>query len=116
MKNTQEKQQEGFFYSELLETAFNCGLKILSDDFCCKLLAWLYVFGGSYEAALKNKKMNTDIQHAQKRLNIYGGEISNQKLVPLLKRRIKECGDFKIPKLPDWIDEIDTRYELKTKA
>lgn len=102
------------FYKNLLEISFSCGLKILSDDFCCKLLAWLYMFGGANEAVAYNKKLNTDILHAQKRLNIYGGEVCNNDLLPLLKQRLKECGDYFKPVLPEWIHEIDDRYEIKT--
>lgn len=102
-------------YKQMLETAEQCGLKILSDDFCCKLLAWLYVFGGEYEMVISNLKMRTEIKHAQKQLNVYGGEICNQALLPLLKQRIQECGTYFDPAIPNWIAEIDERYGIKTR-
>ena len=102
-------------YERMLETAEQCGLKILSDDFCCKLLAWLYVFGGEYEMVLYNLKMRAEIEYAQKRLNVYGGEICNQALFPLLKQRMHECGTYFNPVLPEWIAEIDERYGIKTR-
>ncbi len=104
------------FYEALLNTSNQCGLKVLSDDFCCKLLAWLYVFGGGNEMVLYNKKLRTEIQHAQKRLNIFGGECVNKDLLELLQQRTKECGgDALNPILPEWIDEIDKRYGIKSK-
>lgn len=102
------------FYHALLETAFSCGMKLISDDFCCKLLAWVYVFGGGRENTTQNIKMRSEILYAQKRLNIVGGEICNRELLPILKERVKECGTFFKPALPKWIDEIDSRYGIKT--
>lgn len=103
------------FYQAMLDTSLNCGIKILSDDFCCKLLAWLCMFGGEKEATTQNNKMRTEILYAQKRLNIYGGEVVNKDLLPLLKQRMKECGIGGEPRLPEWIGEIDGRYNFKTK-
>lgn len=62
------------FYKALLETAGNTGVNIISDDFCCQLLAWVYVFGGGVEATVLDFKMNSDILFAQNKLNIHGGE------------------------------------------
>jgi hypothetical protein len=76
------------FYEDLLHTALSCNIKIMSDDFCCKLLAWLYVFGG---------------------------EICNQALLPLLKQRMHECSTYFNPVLHEWIAKIDDRYGIKTR-
>ena len=57
-------------YEKLVATAEQCGLKIISDDFCCKLLAWVYMFGAEMEIVTYNVKLRTDISSAQKRLNI----------------------------------------------
>ncbi len=103
------------FYHDLLQTALSCDIKILNDDFCCKLLAWLYIFGGGHEKVIYNIKMRAEIQYAQKRLNLYAGEICNQTLLPLLKQRIQECGTHFNPILPAWIAEIDDRYGIKTR-
>ena len=56
------------FYQAMLDTSLNCGIKILSDDFCCKLLAWLCMFGGEKEATTQNKKMRAEILYAQKKI------------------------------------------------
>lgn len=102
------------FYRALLDTALECGIKIISDDFCCKLLAWLYVFGSYSEASVFHQKLHADLQYAQRRLNINGGEIPDVELSKKLRQYIAECGDWSNPIYPDWIKEIDTRYEIKT--
>lgn len=99
-------------YEKLMATARECGLKIISDDFCCKLLAWLYVFGAETEMVTYNVKLRTDIQEAQKRLNVFGGEIPDKKLAGKLRSYMKECGDYFKPSRPAWADEIEIRYGL----
>jgi hypothetical protein len=109
------------FYKAMLETADNCDMKILSDDFCCQLLAFTLNFGGSLEAVVMNPKMNAEIMSAQKRLNIYGGESPNVKLVPLLQKYITESS-LKVIKIndkyypPQWFYDICDRYELNSKS
>lgn len=102
------------FYEKLTEAADQCGLKIISDDFCCKLLAWVYMFGAETEMITYNVKLRTDISSAQKRLNIFGGEIPDKELSEKLRGYIKECGDYFKPLRPQWVDEIDRRYNIKT--
>jgi hypothetical protein len=72
-------------------TCAAAGLPLVSDENCCRLLAWVYVFGGECEAIALNPSVRNAVMYAQCRLNIDGGEIPNQELVPLLKRYIKEA-------------------------
>lgn len=102
-------------YEKLMATASQCGLKIISDDFCCKLLAWLYMFGAETEMVTYNVKLRTDILEAQKRLNVFGGEIPQSGLAEKLRGYIKECGEYFKPNRPEWINEIDKRYNITTK-
>ena len=85
-------------YEKLVATAEQCGLKLISDDFCCKLLAWVYAFGAETEMITYNVKLRTDISSAQKRLNIFGGEIPDKELSEKLRGYIKECGDYVVAK------------------
>lgn len=98
-------------YERLLETAAECGLKIVSDDTCCKVLAWLYVLGGGYEVSY-NTKLLADIRYAQKRINIFGSETPDATLCELLQMRVKELEK----KQADWISEIKERYKLPEYA
>jgi hypothetical protein len=95
-------------YLDLDEAFRSIGMNMLSDDLCCKLLAYTYVMGGGNEAVVYNVKMNTDIKIAQDRLNLHGGEVPNQELLPLLQQRIKELE--KDMEKCEWLDQIIIRY------
>lgn len=77
-------------YEEYVKSLENVGVKPLSDDTCCRILAILYVFGGGDEAFTHNKKLLTDIQYAQRRLNLVGGEIPNGDLCEIMNDYVKE--------------------------
>jgi hypothetical protein len=104
-------------YNDLNETCESAGMKMLSDDWCCKLMAWLLAYGGGNEAVIFNVKLNADIKIAQKRLNLLGGEIPNIQLLGTLQTYSKELEGYlgmdKSYKEPEWIEEINTRYNLK---
>jgi hypothetical protein len=97
------------FYRAFHKTAKSAGIKILSDDNCCRLLAWLLQFGGGREETTLNLRLNEDILEAQDRLNLYGGERANARLLPVLKSYDSDAKDYldgKISK-PQWIAEIE---------
>jgi hypothetical protein len=112
------------FYKALLTTAENAGLKILSDDYCCQLLAWVYAYGGGNESVVLNVRMNEDIQIAQKRLNIIGGEVVNKELYDVLQKYLSQVKDISTSpdtksiegSHPDWAYEICKKYGLSTKV
>ncbi len=98
-------------YERFVRTAEQCGLKVVSDDTCCMVLAWLYVHGGGYEVGY-NVKLRTDIKYAQKRLNIEGSEIPDSELCDTLRERIKELQATR----PKWLYELKERYGLPDYA
>lgn len=75
-------------YSALINTSEELGFKVVSDERCCELMAFVYYFG--HESVIFDEKLNADVLHAQKRLNLYGGETPNPDLLPMLKEKIKE--------------------------
>ena len=95
-------------YKVMLETAAQCGIKIVSDDKCCRILAWTYVHGGGNESTTVNLKLNADILEAQKRLNLFGGECVNAELLPTLQAYIKEAETSN----PQWIADLCKYYGL----
>lgn len=103
---THEKQIAD--YKAMLATAEQAYLKIISDDRCCRILAWLYVHGGGNEDTTVNLKLNADILEAQKRLNLFGGERVNSELLPLLQTYIKESETNN----PKWIADLCDYYGL----
>lgn len=74
--------------NELLQTAFNAGLKVLSDDYCAKLLAWLYVYGGGSEQVVYDQELNADIKYAQLRANLIGGQIPDVKICKQIRHYV----------------------------
>ena len=106
-------------YQDISDTAEKFGMKILSDDFCCKLLAWVLAYGGANEAVIFNTVLNIDINTAQKRLNIIGGEIPNIQLLPIFQKYSQELKGYlgmdKNYREPDWVEEeINKKYKLKS--
>jgi hypothetical protein len=114
--------------TELYETARLVGIKILSDDDCCRVLAWLYTYGGGREATVHDNHLRDDIFEAQKRLNIFGGETPNR-LIFLMKKYISEItggngvsffiGEdheaydrYRNP--PEWVFQLEKKYGIKS--
>lgn len=101
-------------YTALIGTANSIGIKIISDDLCCRLLAWLYVFGGSCEYVVKSGILNTEITEAQNRLNLHGGKMPNAELVPTFQayaRELEQCVKDKTT-VPQWVLDLHDRYNL----
>ena len=44
---------------EFYDTAFEAGIPIVSSDKCCRILSWLYIFGGGCEQAVLDAKFNS---------------------------------------------------------
>lgn len=95
-------------YEKLVNTAEQCGIKIVTDDMCCKLLAWVYVKGAYTELTTYNVKLRIDILTAQKRLNVLGGEIPDSKLSEKFRKYTKELEEENA----DWLDEFNRNYGL----
>jgi hypothetical protein len=99
------------FMAQLYATAESAGLKIISDDKCCRLLAWLHVCGGTNEQTVFDGRLNNALLYAQKRLNLLGGEIPDVELLPVLHEYIKSITDHKNP--PEWVLELEKEYDIK---
>jgi hypothetical protein len=108
MKETREMLSEFFLALEQI------GIRRLSDEQCCRTAAWLLIYGGGCEAAVTDRKLNTDIRCAQKRLNIFGGEYPNAELLPMLQKYIKECEQFDRNEIdkPQWLTELENHYGM----
>jgi hypothetical protein len=106
MTDTQRKSATDLFLA-----LDRIGVSALSDDQCCQLLAWLHNDKGSNEASVHHWALNRDIQVAQQRLNIYGGENPNGELMGLFNEYRQELETAK--KKPEWFDAIETKYNLK---
>jgi hypothetical protein len=97
--------------ARLYATAESAGLKILSDDKCCRLLAWLHVCGGTNEQTVLDSRLSNALLYAQNRLNLLGGEIPDAELLPVLMGYIRSIIDYKNP--PEWVLELEKEYGIK---
>ena len=99
---------------QLYDTAESAGLPILSGDKCCRLLAWLYVFGGSCEAVTMDERLSNDILYAQKRLNVVSGELPDAELLPILQRYVRQTGGYDKPheNAPEWVSKLEAEYGI----
>lgn len=107
-------------YEQVHATAENVGMHAITDDHCCKLLAWLYAFGGGDEKVTLDYKINTDIRAAQRRLCLIGGETPNAELLPMLRFYIKQVEPYLTAPTdefvqPEWVKEICKYYGLKVR-
>jgi hypothetical protein len=107
MDDWQNELQRQFY-----EACHNAGIIDISDDKCCQILAWTSVYGGSHEATTTNAKLTASIFAAQKRLNIFGSEVPDQKLVPMMLNYIKSVSDYDNP--PEWVPVLEKEFGIKS--
>jgi hypothetical protein len=82
------------FYSQFLSTCAEVDIPVLSKDLCARLLAIVYVLGGSMEAFTFHPKLRADYRYAQRRMNIGGGLTPDKKDAELLRRYITELETY----------------------
>lgn len=112
-------------YEQWLQGLDSVGIHPISDDTVAKILAIVYVYGGSMEFIF-NYKLMVDIAYAQKRARLNGTEAPNAFIVNEVKRYIKDIEDFlknaKSVKSdspfavehPQWVkDFMEERYNIK---
>jgi len=104
-----EKKLSNYF-KDVYMTYENAGIKIISDDECCQLLAWLFIYGNNEEFVL-NKRLNACITVAQKRLNINSGLVPDMNLISDFHHYVKTIKDNK--NHPDWLVELEKKYGIK---
>lgn len=112
-------------YEQWIQGLDSVGIHPISDDTVAKILAIVYVYGGSMEFVY-NGKLMTDIVYAQKRARLNGAEVPDSDIVNDMKRYIKDIEDFlknaKTVKSdspfavehPQWVkDFMAERYNIK---
>jgi hypothetical protein len=101
------------FRKQFYMTAESAGLKIIPDDKCCQLLAWLHICGGENEQVVFNEKLNAALLYAQRRLNLLGGERPNAELLPALRNYIKSVSCRNNP--PEWVIALEKEYGIQPR-
>lgn len=83
-------EASNLLYEQWADAFIKVDIPILADDLCCRLLAIVYVYGGSMECFTHNQKLYKDVRYAQKKLNIGGGLVPDKELGDKLRTYIKE--------------------------
>ena len=110
-------------YSQMKAACDQIGVKLLSDDTCCRLLAAVYMYGD--ESAVYSEIMRRDIAEAQARAGILPGYEPNPVMVEMtaryagrlergdtsLLKPISERYHVTFPALSDW--RADAREHWK---
>ena len=112
-------------YKSWVESLSQAGIHPISDDTVAKILAIVYVYGGSMEF-IYNKKLMTDIVCAEKRAKLNGAEVPDSDIVNDMQRYIKDIEDFLknaknvksdspfAVEHPQWVkDFMEERYNIK---
>jgi len=97
-----------------LEQSLNAiGCSMMNNDFAAKLLAYVYVCGGSNENITHHEGIVAGINIAQRKFNLHGGEIPKAEGVILIKEYVRELETaIENEEKCEWIDEIEKRYNL----
>ena len=102
---------------QLYDTAFAAGIPIISIDKCCRLMAWVYVFGGGCEQVVFDHRLNSSITYAQKRLGIEGCNAPQGEHAAAIRGYIESITtkDRYTPKkdLPNWVFELEKEYKIE---
>lgn len=80
-------------YKQWVDGLAAVAIKPISDDTAAKLLAIVYIYGGSMELIF-NVKIRADICYAQRRAGLFGGNIPDAKMVRKIKKYIKDIEKF----------------------
>ena len=70
-------------------TALEFDLPVISTDKCCKILAWVYVYGGGHAAVVHNESLKNSILYAQEKANIGGGKRPDGEFVKLIQHYLE---------------------------
>jgi len=98
---------------QLYATCESAGLKVYSDDECCRAMAWLLAYGGGTEKVLGGSIQQV-IVCAQHRLNLLGGEVPNAELLPIFLEYHKSIADLDSP--PEWVLEFEKKHKLRHRG
>jgi len=120
--NTSQLQhdlKQGFnyqLYLSTLRTADAAELPMVKKDDLARAMAILYADQGGNEQMTHSYKLMAEIQFAQEKYRILGGEKPDPKFALLLKRYIREIEIYQdqLDGFPDWaVRLMDKRYGIK---
>ena len=107
-------------YKQWLDACAKADIPGISLDTAARLLAILYVYGGENEAMTHNQKFLDEVEYAQNRFGIIGGETPQKDFCVVLRGYIKELEQYPTnnkTKAPEWaIRFLTERYGITLKV
>lgn len=98
-------------YEEMMETAQNAGLNVLSRHHAAQLLAVVYLYGD--ETGVYSDKMRADIRSAQDRFGFKGPGSVDMSFVKLVSRYAREIRESETDGKPEWLGDLEERYGVE---
>lgn len=103
-------------YNQWVDTLANAGIKPISDDTCCRLLAIIYVFAGDKEIFTHHCNLRADIEYAKRRMNIGGGLVPDAGMSAAFRKYAEElepqrCHGERVK--TEWAQNIMSKYGIK---
>lgn len=80
------------FRNAMYETALAAGIPILSEDTCARLLAIVHSI--THEGFTYSERALVEIQYAQKRFGLEGGETPDAEFAALVKQYVDEIESY----------------------
>lgn len=103
------------FYLSMLRTSDAVGMSVVKKDDLARGMAILYVAGNN-ELMTHSYKFMADMQFAQEKYHIVGGERPDTKFITLVKRYIREMEIYNenLDGYPDWAERfMKEHYGIK---
>lgn len=113
-------------YSQWLESCLQCGIPAISTDKAAKILAMVYVLGGSHSSYTYSTYLRSTLEYIKKRFHIDGSETPDANIIPLIRQYSQELETaysnatehsevgLRINWYPEWASKIAEEYNLPT--
>lgn len=110
---------------ELWNDAFlAAGINVMSVDRAAKILAMVYVLGGSHSSYTHSVLLRADLEYITKRYGIYGNGTPDSEITPLIRKYAEELNSaymtateknevgLRVNWYPEWATKIAKHYNL----
>lgn len=106
------------------DSCLAAGLSAVSLDRSAKILAMVFILGGSHSSYTHSKRLRNDLEYIKKRFRIDAHQIPDPEIVPLIRKYSSELtkaweeaperndAGLRINWYPQWAVEIAEYYDL----
>lgn len=113
-------------YSKWLDACLQSGIPAISTDKAAKILAMVYVLGGSHSSYTYSTRLRSDLEYIKSKFHIEGSETPDARIIPLIRQYSQELENayanatqrsdvgLRINWYPGWATRIAEEYNLPT--